>query len=272
MCQKTKDIKFSNLGQPNRIWAVSSIHGDLDRLMKIHDALFERFAPGDRLIYLGNYTGYGLQSREVIDELLIFRRLLLAQPAMKASDITYLRGAQEELWHNLSQLHFAPNPRDTLLWIMASGMGNTMQSYGISAHNGIVAAKEGVLSLTKWTHQVREILKQNTGHDCFMTQSKRAAYTEIDGRTPILFVNAGLDPQRTLDDQEDNLWWGNDKFTNLSDQYKPFEKVIRGYDPKHEGVHLNGFTATIDGGCGFGGPLVAASMTAEGEIMQLMEA
>jgi serine/threonine protein phosphatase 1 len=57
----------------------------------------------------------------------------------------------------------------------------------------------------------------------------------------------------------------------MTESYAPFEKVIRGFDPKHEGVYLNGISATLDGGCGFGGSLVAASMTAEGEVMELME-
>jgi hypothetical protein len=271
MCQKTRDNKFSNLKRPNKIWAVSSIHADLDRLIQLHDAILERFTPGDRLVYLGNYTGYGMQSYETIDELLVFRRLLLAQPGMKASDITYLRGSQEELWQKLTQLHFSPNPTDTLLWMMGSGMGNTMQSYGICAHEGIMAAREGILSLTKWTHRIRETLRSHAGHDCFMTQAKRAAYTEYEGRTPILFVNAGLDPTRSLDQQEDNLWRAGETFSDISESYAPFDKVIRGFDPKHEGVHLNCVTATIDGGCGFGGSLVAASMTADGEVMELLE-
>lgn len=274
MCQKTQntsDNKFSVLGRPNKIWAISSIHADVDRLMSIHDALFERFTPGDRLVYLGNYTGYGMQSRETVDELLVFRRLLLAQPGMQASDITYLRGAQEELWQKLTQLHFAPNPIDTLLWIMGSGMGNTMQSYDISAHDGIMAAREGTLSLTKWTSKVREALRVHAGHDCFMTHSKRAAYTSYDGRTPILFVNSGLDPQRSLDQQEDNLWWAGETFSDMTEKYDPFEKVIRGFDPNHKGVHLNCVTATLDGGCGFGGSLVAASMCPEGNMMEMLE-
>lgn len=275
MCQNTpsngRAEKFSNLKRPNKIWAVSSIHGDLDRLMQLHDAIFERIAPGDRLIYLGNYTGYGVQSRETVDELLVFRRLLLAQPGMKASDIVYLRGAQEELWNKLTQLHFAPNPTDTLLWMMGCGMGNTMKSYDICAHDGIMAAREGTLSLTKWTNKVREALRAHAGHDCFMTQSKRAAYTEFDGRFPTLFVNAGLDPQKPLELQDDNLWWAGETFSDMEARYDPFEKVVRGFDPKHEGVHLNCVTATLDGGCGFGGSLVAASMQADGEMMEMLE-
>ena len=271
MCCKTKDNRFSNLKRPNRIWAISSIHGDVDRLIQLHDAILARFMPGDRLVYFGNYTGYGLQSRATVDELLVFRRLLLAQPGMKPSDIVYLRGAQEEQWHKLTQLHFSPHPTDTLLWMMRNGMGNTMQSYDICPHEGIMATREGPVALTRWTQKVRDKLRAHAGHDCFMTQSMRAAYTEFDGRTPVLFVNAGLDPTRPLDQQDDNFWWAGECFSDMEAQYDPFEKVVRGFDPKHQGVHLNCITATIDGGCGFGGPLVAAHMAPDGEVQELME-
>lgn len=272
MCNKADNDKFSALGCPNKIWAVSSVHGDLDRLMQLHDAIFERITAGDRLVYLGNYTGFGLQSRETVDELLTFRRLILAQPGMKASDIVYLRGAQEELWQKLMQLQFDPNPVDTLLWMMGNGMGNTMQSYGISPHDGIIAAREGILSLNKWTNKIRQTLRDNPGHDCLLTHNRRAAFTSFDDRYPILFVSAGLDPARSLEEQEENLWWAGDQFESMTDSYAPFEKVIRGFDPNHQGVHLNGITATLDGGCGFGGPLVCANMGADGEIYELMEA
>ncbi len=272
MCKKTADRRFSALGQPHKIWAVSSIHGDVERLTQIHNAIFERFSAGDRLIYLGNYTGFGLHSRETINEILTFRRLLLAQSGMRTEDIIYLRGAQEEMWSNLLQLQFNPNPTDTLLWMMGNGMGNTMKSYNICPHEGIIATREGLPSITKWTAKIRETLRQNDGHDYFMTQCRRAAFTDYDERFPILFVNAGLDPAQPLEAQEGNLWWSGESFDKITKQYAPFEKVVRGFDPAHKGVHLNCVTATLDGGCGFGGTLVCAGMDAQGNVFELMEA
>ena len=272
VCNKQVDNRFSAMGSPNTVWAISSIHADIERLTNIHNAVFERITPGDRLLYLGNYTGFGNYSRETIDELLTFRRLVLAQPGMKPDDLIYLRGAQEDMWQRLMQLHFDNSPVDSLLWMMGNGMGATMQSYGIDAHDGITAAKEGTISLTRWTNHIRYILRQNAGHDCFMTNNRRAAYTNHEDRYPLLFVNAGLDPQRSLEDQDDNLCWAFEEFENMTDSYAPFEKVVRGFDPNHQGVMLNCITATLDGGCGFGGSLVCAGMSSEGEIFELMEA
>jgi serine/threonine protein phosphatase 1 len=35
---------------------------------------------------------------------------------------------------------------------------------------------------------------------------------------------------------------------------------------------MNGVTASLDGGCGFGGTLICAGMEASGDIFELMEA
>lgn len=272
MCIVSPDIRFSPLGAPRRIWAVSAVHGETDRLCALHDGLMERVRPGDRIVYLGNYTGYGPRSREAVDEILTFRRLILSIPGMMTGDLIYLRGAQEDMWQRLLQLQFSRNPVDTFLWMLGSGMNNTLRNYGISPHDGIMAAREGVMSLTRWTGSIREILRRLPGHDLFMTQYRRAAYTHLDARYPLLFVSAGIDTRLPLEDQGDTLWWSGETFNKMSDSYRPFEKVVRGYDPNHEGVYLNGVTASLDGGSGFGGPLVCAGMTADGDIFELLEA
>ena len=48
--------------------------------------------------------------------------------------------------------------------------------------------------------------------------------------------------------------------------------IIRGYDPSHAGVRIEEHTVTLDGGCGFEGPLVCACISAEGEILDTVEA
>ena len=267
----SSDTLFAVLGMPGRIWALSSVHGDLERLVQLHDCLLERVQPGDRVVYLGNYTGYGLQSRECVDEILTFRRLVLSMPGMKADDLVYLRGRQEDLWARLLQLHFSKDPADHFLWMLGNGMGNTLESYGISSHDGIIAAQEGTMSLTRWTAHVRDILRACPGHDVFMTQYRRAAYTQVQDRCPVLFVNTGFDRAKPLEQQGDNLWWDGDHFDSITESYTPFEKIIRGFDPQHQGVQMNCVTASLDGGCGFGGSLVCAGMNAEGGIFELLE-
>ncbi|PZQ43377.1 MAG: hypothetical protein DI551_12265, partial [Micavibrio aeruginosavorus] len=232
----------------------------MEKLYALHDAILERLKPGDRIVYLGNYTGYGTKSRETLDEILTFRRLALAQPGMQPSDIIYLRGRQEDMWQRILQLQFTNKPELTLGTLLTHGFDRTLESYGINTHDGMRACKEGVLALTRWTNKIREAIRKNPGHEILMTHYRRAAYTREKERFPVLFVNSGIDPARKLEDQGDSLWWSGEDFNGITQAYAPFEKVIRGYDPSQSGVRLNCVTASLDGGCGFGGSLVCAGL------------
>lgn len=272
MCQAVPDRRFASLKSPNRLWAISSVHGEVERLASLHDAVLHRVQPGDRIIYLGNYTGYGTRSAETVDEILTFRRRVLSMRGMIPEDLVYLRGRQEDMMQTLQQLHFCPNPVDTLLWMLASGLANTFQSYGICAHDGIMAAREGTTYITRWTGRVRDILRTHPGHDTFNTQFRRAAFTQYGERFPLLFVNADIDPFKPLKDQDDRLWWGGEHFPDMHECYAPFEKVVRGFDPRHRGLMLNCVTASLDGGCGFGGSLVCAGLECSGDFFEVLEA
>ena len=272
MCMKATDIRFSELGAPRRVWTVSAVHGELNKLYAIHDAILERLRAGDRIVYLGNYTGYGKQSRETVDEILTFRRLALSTAGVIPSDIIYLRGRQEDMWQRLLQLQFTNKPEITLGTMLGQGFGETLKSYGINADDGMRACREGVLSLTRWTNKIREALRANAGHDIFMTQWKRAAFTTVNGSNSLLFVNAGIEPSLGLEDQGDHFWWSGDDFNDITQAYAPFEKVIRGYDPTNSGVRINCVTASLDGGSGFGGDLVAARMDSAGRMLELLQA
>lgn len=272
MCTRNADNRFRDLGRPGRIWAISAIHGDCDRLTALHDQLFSRIRPGDRVVYHGNYAGYSSNAVETINELLTFRRLVLALPGMMVSDLVYLRGAQEEMWQKLLQLQFAPDPSSILLWMLGNGLSNTLYAYGISPHDGIDACRGGVMALTKWTNAVRGAIRRFPGHETFGNQLLRAAHTDSHAPYPMLFVHAGIDRTRPLANQGDAFWWGAPQFETITDPYSPFQKVVRGFDPEHKGVHMNCVTATIDGGCGFGGDLVCAGFDAAGQVVEILEA
>ncbi|MCB1531477.1 MAG: hypothetical protein KDJ35_01275 [Alphaproteobacteria bacterium] len=238
----------------------------------VHDALLERFEVGDKLVYLGNYTGHGTQSAACVDEILTFRRLIMSLPGARCSDLSYLRGGQEEMLQKLLQLQFAPNPSGVFLWMLSNGLSATLQSYGLCHHDGLEACQQGIMSITKWTGEVRARIRARAGHDIFSTVLSRAAFTEESALYPMLFVNAGIDTAKALDEQGDCLWWSGTDFVDIHDAYDPFKKVVRGYDPQHKGLYLNCVTATLDGGCGFGGELVCAGFSQQGEVFELLEA
>ena len=259
---------FQRLGPGRRIWAVASIHGDVDRLANLHDALIPRMSPGDRIVYLGNVIGRGPDPAATLDELIHFRRAFLAQPGMCLPDIAFLRGSQEEMWHKLLQLQLAPNPGEVLEWMLSEGIRPTIEAYGGHVEDGQAACRGGARAITRWTDDLRRRQALRPGHEVWRGSLRRAAYSHGG---ELLFVNAGLDTSRPLSTQSDSFWWSSGGFHELSESYGGFMRVIRGFAPQPEGVLEGAFTLGLDKGSGRGGTLVAACLTTSGDIDDLIE-
>ncbi|WP_086464134.1 metallophosphoesterase family protein [Oceanibaculum nanhaiense] len=260
--------KFAVLRGGGRVWAVGAIHGDAERLSRLHDALAARLEDRDCLVYLGNFLGRGTRIVETIDELLRFRIAFLARPYGFIEDIAFLRGNQEEMWDKLLQLQFAPNPPEVLAWMLRQGLQGTMTAYSSTAEEALGIARQGAVAISRWTGQLRAGMQSHPGHMQLLHSLKRAAYTDDGG---LLFVNAGIDPERPLTAQSDSFWWGGGSFGRISSPYGGFAKVIRGFDPSHGGVADTPYTATIDAGCGYDGGLVAACFAPDGSVLDWIE-
>ena len=272
--------RFADLGKPRRIWAVAAIHSEVDRLRGVHAALATRFRVGDRIVYLGNMIGRGAAVIETLDELLDFRRRVLAARCACAADVAYLRGGQEEMWRSLLQLQFAPNPAEVLEWMLRQGVGATLAAYGGDPAQGFAAARGGAVTLTRWTQSVRAAFYARPGHEQLFSALRRAAHVgppdnssqrdSLGAAPPAsgpLFVCAGVDPARPFAMQGDRFWWGAAGFARLDAPFSGFARVVRGYDPAKGGAQAGDYHATLDGGCGFGGPLVCAGFDAAGQII-----
>ena len=72
--------KFAVLHSARRVWAVAAIHGEAAAWPGCRPPSSRAPGPGDRLVYLGNFLGGGPPIRETLDQLLDFRRRLLARP------------------------------------------------------------------------------------------------------------------------------------------------------------------------------------------------
>jgi hypothetical protein len=270
-------IKYSNLGHPNRIWTISAIHGEVEKLASIHRTVFEKFSPGDRLVYTGNYFGGANAGvHETMNELLFFRRALLARAGVMSDDIVYLRGRQEELWRTLLQIQMTLNARRTIEWIVQShaDVDALLRAYGSSLDEAGRIAREGILSLTKWSSNLKGAIRACPGHERFYTVLRRAAFTEnrTDAANNLLFVHAGVNPSIPLPEQEDSFWWHSKDFNAMPQPYSPFRSVIRGHDPEQQGVHIGDAAISIDGGCGYGGALVCATISDAGRVLELISA
>jgi len=266
------DQIFATLRRARRVWAVASIHGEAARLASLHALIDPHFEPGDRLVYLGNFFGRGEGVRATVDEILRFRTGMLSRPGMFACDVAYLRGSQEEMWQKLLSLQMAPNPAEVLKWMLDQGLEPTLKAYGGSVREAQDLARHGPMAITKWTSGLRAAMNAAPGHAALFAALKRAAFTAADEGDGILFVNAGIDPSRPLPAQSDSFWWGLAGFSQIAEPYAGFRMIVRGFDPQHRGILATAYTTGIDGGCGFGGPLIGACFDREGGIVETLEA
>ncbi len=261
--------RFATLYKPERIWAIAAVHGERDRLAAIHGRLEGAVRRGDRIVYLGNLLGRGPAVADTVQEALLFRRAVLARPGMDPADVVFLRGAQEEMWQKLLQVHFAQNPADVIEWMIGQGIGETLRAYGGDPEAGLAAAREGTVALSRWTGALRDGLRAHPGHDRYMAEVRRAAVSD-DGA--VLLVHAGVDPRRPLDAQRDSFWWGAPGFTEMSEPFAGFRRVVRGYDPRHSGLVETPVAISMDAGCGFGGGLLCVCLLPDGSIAEVIEA
>ncbi len=258
--------KFGCLEDAKRIWAIGAIHGEIEQLRSLHQKIKHKFQHGDRLVYLGNYFGNRPTTVEVLDELLLTRRYLMAfGKTSKPNAFVYLRGAKEEMFSKLLQLQYAPNPSEVMDWLLDHDMGSIVDSYGTEPHVARAIAREGTISISRWTSALRRKINDNMGHSKLLSNLRRAAFTS-DGK--LLFVHASVDTSRPLTMQKDNFWWDNGRFEEINSSYSGFARIIGGYDHSNKGISLNNpHIATIDGGCGRGNTLNAVCFSPSGDIM-----
>jgi serine/threonine protein phosphatase 1 len=268
--------KFAELGAPRRIWAIAAIHGDIDRLSTLHDHLANRFTVRDRIVYHGNYLG--VESRHnmaVMDEILAFRAALLCKTGVEPSDIVYLRGPAEEAWQRLLRLQFAPVPLQTLEKLLASGVESYLKIYGVSINDTKSMARAGSMAITRWTNQLRVLQRMAPGHEALVCSMRRAAVAHAsmqmtNEQSDLLFVPAGFDPSRSLEDQGEALWWTPATFRLSGRAQNSYSRIVRGFDSVNSGAVLDEGAVTLDAGCGRGGPLMCGSFTSAGKLSEVI--
>ncbi len=256
--------RFALIQPGRRIWAIGAVHGDLAGLVQLHDRLADAIGPGERLVYLGNLLGVSGNPAGVLDEVLDFRCRLLARTGAFACDVVLLRGQQEEMWSKLMQLQFAPKPQEVLRWLMDSGVGATLMSYGLDPVHGERAARESVTACARWTSQVRGAMADRAGHRELFSALKRAAVTR-DGI--ILLVAAGLNLAKTLDAMTDEFWWGGPVLDRLVGGYGDVQRIVRGHQGPTAHAEPDGVLVTLDGGAGRGGRPMAGCFDHTGQLV-----
>ena len=195
---------------------------------KIKRHIIKNFSKNDKVVFLGNIIGVGDFAQATLSSVIDMRLQLMSKFYLQPGDIVFLRGAQEEMFLKLLQLHTAPNPNEILLWMYEHGVNKTIDSYGLDSKELINVSLQGTIAINKWTSRLNEILTNNHGHREYFSNLCHAAFPQS---RLILFVNRGVDVTRPLSAQSDCFWWGYHNFSKIEKPYNTFRKIIRGYEP-----------------------------------------
>tara|TARA_Y100000590_G_scaffold413154_1_gene508719 strand:+ start:58 stop:870 length:813 start_codon:yes stop_codon:yes gene_type:complete len=221
-----KKTNFTEIAKSKKIWAIGSIHSRYFAFESIKKYLLENFEENDALVFLGNIIGLGTESKETLSSVLELRNNLMSKFCLDPEKIIFLRGAQEEMFLKLLQLQTAPNPHDIVKWMFEHGVDATIKSYGFNIEELLKISTQGTMPISKWTAKLNFSLLSQPGHNQYFSYLKHAAYTNTK---KILFLNRGVDISRPLSAQSDCFWWGYQNFSNLSDPYNTFIRIVRGY-------------------------------------------
>ncbi|MBC7800367.1 MAG: serine/threonine protein phosphatase [Gemmatimonadaceae bacterium] len=227
------------LGPGRRVYAIGDIHGHLDQLLTIHDAiradLADRPVPRPVLVHLGDLIDRGPNSAGVVD-------LLQRGPPIAGVPTVTLMGNHE--WMFLTAIAWQ-DPGSVDHWLDNGGI-ETLASWGIRP--SIPAAR--------WPDLVPR------AHLLFL-RGLAGRYQ----RDNYLFVHAGVRPGLTMADQTwTDLLWIREQFLDHNGPALPDAPdvvVVHGHTPTPRPV-IRPHRIGVDTGAGRMGPLTCAVLDPDG--------
>ena len=218
------------------IFAIGDIHGCLSELTLLHKKILahEKFdVKNDLLIYLGDYIDRGLQSKQVIDQIIKLRNNKIK--------IINLMGNHEDI-----MIDFLFNKKNNIENWLDFGADQTFKSYNIEIVDFI---KDGFEDHIIDRLRNRLLEQMNKNHIDFFNNLELTYSTE-----KYLFVHAGIDPKKNLQEQvkKDYLWSRSDAF--FDKDFKSEKTIVHGHTPEPNIID-NSNRINIDTGCYFSGKL-----------------
>lgn len=218
------------------IYAIGDIHGQLQELQRVLSLIDTDGGTNARVVFLGDYTDRGPDSRGVID--------LLVEGRQAARPWTFIKGNHDRMFEWFMQdypRHEAYLPIE-LNWLHHRlGGDTTLASYGIELHsrNRMLAVHEAAQDAVPQSH-----LDFLQGLDLsFETET-------------LFFCHAGIRPGVPLDQQdEEDLLWIRKEFHAHPDPHPKL--IVHGHTPVDAATHY-GNRINLDSGAGYGAPLTAA--------------
>ncbi len=253
-----------------RLWVISCIQGDYIRLRQLHRKIASHFLSGDGVLYLGSVIGVGREPAKALEEVLLFRRGLLSFGGVKAEDICFLKGAQEDLLLKTMQLQFCPDAVAVLDWMMKQGLETTLMSFGIDIQEVYEAAQKGTTALSYWTADLKKTFQKKDGVAQYLENLKNMAVTHDK---KVLFVPKGLDKTKSLERQGEALRWGGTLPFESEAPFLNFEKVVRTLPSSGDyGLFQTKYYMTLVSGGGYDGKINVVLLNEKYEKELFLEA
>jgi len=240
------------------IYAIGDIHGQkemLDHALALIEADGARDA---KIVFLGDYTDRGPDSKGVIDTLIEGRDA--------GRNWSFIKGNHDRFFSNWVQHGYEHDPRvkSGISWLnFRLGGTATIGSYGVtsSSEPEFKRREDGLEYLRHFFDGDGTIAPKDVqalaqaavpnSHIAFLDALPLTYETE-----DLLFVHAGIKPGVALQDQDpEDLLWIREGW--LDDKRDHGKLIVHGHtaldQPKHEGNRVN-----LDGGAGYNRPLIPA--------------
>lgn len=214
-----------------KAYVIGDVHGCLSELSALVESL--PLAPGDTVVFLGDYIDRGPDSKGVIDYLLELRE-------RGEQQTVFLRGNHEDMM--LSFMGLSGQHGDAFL--MNGGL-ETLASYGVPAPAGSPTPADGqrLLAALPPDH-IRFLMRLDPWYflgDC-------------------LCVHAGINPHRSWDEQDrDELIWIRHEF--ILNQHTLARTVLFGHTPMQEVYFDLPYKVGLDTGLVYGNVLSCLEVT-----------
>lgn len=241
----------------NPIYAIGDIHGQKEMLDHALTLITADAGDDAKIVFLGDYTDRGPDSRAVIDTLIAGRDA--------GRDWVFIKGNHDRLFSRFVQTGKQHDPRvkSGINWLNPRLGGTaTLAAYGIQGVaqfalqrvNGreVLARFEGAGGRIDAEVLQRQALQAVPADHLAFLDSLRLWYETDD----ILFVHAGLRPGLPVDQQDpEDLIWIRDGFLDSDHDFGKL--VVHGHTaleyPQHFGNRID-----LDGGAGYHRSLVPA--------------
>ncbi len=248
------------------IYAVGDIHGHLQELDRAQ-SLIERDGGADaQVVFLGDYTDRGPDSAGVLDRLVAGRD--------EGRPWLFCKGNHDRMFLRfLSQgRENDPQIKSGKSWLnRALGGSATLGSYGLSGEAQAFLYNGGRETLASYDLDGTTLSGDELARaaDAAVPEAHRAFLADLAPYHEVgdlLFVHAGLRPGRPLERQEeDDLLWIREGWLESTADHGWL--VVHGHTALERATHY-GNRVNLDGGTGYGRPLVPAAF--EGQEVFLL--